>query len=234
MQGGTLRKLLFVVHKSYNQGVIGLVAGKLVEEFYRPAIVVAKGLEVSKASARSIKGFNIVEAIRSCSDLLVDVGGHPMAAGFTVETKHLATLQDRLENLAEKELSEESLTRVLSVDAEIPLEMATEELWQKLRDFEPFGFGNPEPVFATRNVSVVSTRLVGFDGKHLKLRLKSTNNLTIQQFNNVAIDAIAFNFGRLSRKLKPNTPIDIAYTIDIDTWNGNKRLQLKVKDILLN
>ncbi len=229
-QGETLRKLLFVVHESYNQGVIGLVAGKLVEEYYRPAIVVAKGDIVSKASARSIAGFNIVEAIRSCSDILVDVGGHPMAAGFTVETKHLKKLQERLEAFAEKKLDEASLTRTLRIDAEIPLALVTEELWQQLRDFEPFGFGNPEPVFATRDVKVVDTRLVGNEGKHLKLRLHSSV-IPAQAGIQSSIDAIAFNLGNLSGKLRPGTSIDIAYTVDMNVWNGDKRLQLKIKDI---
>lgn len=235
-QGETLRKLLFVVDSSYNQGVIGLVAGKLVEEYYRPAVVVAKGEIISKASARSIKGFNIVEAIRTCSDILIDVGGHPMAAGFTVETKQLKTLQKRLEKLVDKKLDEESLTKTLRIDAEIPLEFITEDLWQKLRYFEPFGFGNPEPVFATRNVIIVESRLVGADGKHLKLRLSSpvipaTVCAGRQAGIQSSIDAIAFNLGSLQSKLKSGSVVDIVYTIALDTWNGNKKLQLKIKDI---
>jgi single-stranded-DNA-specific exonuclease len=223
-QGSALgKKLIFLAHESYNQGVIGLVAGKLVEEHYLPTIVVSKGELISKASARSISGFNIVEAIRQMSDILIDVGGHPMAAGFTVETKNLGVLQDRLEKLAEKELDEEKLTRVLKVDAEIPLEFVTEELWRKLQDFQPFGFGNPEPVFATRDVKVKDARLVGSAGKHLKLRLQPT-----------AMEAIAFNFGSLYGKLQPNAVVDIAYSINRDTWNGNSRLQLKIKDIQLS
>ena len=229
-QGHPLRKLIFIAHETYNQGVIGLVAGRLVEEYYLPAVVIAKGEIYSKASARSIAGFNIVEAIRSASDILVDVGGHPMAAGFTVETKNLAVLQDRLEKIAEKELSEEKLTRVLRVDAEIPLNLVTEELWQKLRDFEPFGFGNPEPVFATKNVRVLEARLVGADGKHLKLRL-ALPNLPNQPSLPNAHEAIAFNFGKLYGQLQPNASVDIAYTIDMNLWNGTKRLQLKIKDI---
>ncbi|MEK9143801.1 MAG: single-stranded-DNA-specific exonuclease RecJ [Patescibacteria group bacterium] len=231
-------KLIFISHESYNQGVIGLVAGKLVEEYYRPAIVVSKGEIFSKASARSINGFNIVEAIRSCSDILVDVGGHPMAAGFTVETKNLAVLQERLEKLIEKELDEDKLTRTLKIDAEIPLDDVTPELYKELQKLQPFGFGNPEPVFATRDVVVKETRLVGADGKHLKLRVSSSVNpiLTvipakagIQSF----LDAIAFNFGSLYGKLQNNSIVDLAYTIDMNTWNGNSRLQLKVKDIRL-
>lgn len=220
-QGETFsEKLIFISHESYNPGVIGLVAGKLVEEYYRPAIVVSRGEVFSKASARSISGFNIVEAIRSCSDILVDVGGHPMAAGFTVETKNLTVLQKRLEKLAEDELNEEKLTRTLKIDTEIPLDLVTPELYKKLQQLQPFGFGNPEPVFVTRNVMVTESRLVGADGKHLKIRFSS-------------IDAIAFNFGSLYGKIKSDVSIDIAYTIDMNIWNGNSRLQLKIKDIHL-
>lgn len=211
------KKLIFVSHETYNQGVIGLVAGKLVEEYYRPAIVVSKGEIFSKASARSIAGFNIVEAIQSMSDILVDVGGHPMAAGFTVETKNLPILQERLEKLVDGELDEEKLTRTLKIDTEIPLELVTEKLWHGLCDFEPFGFGNPEPVFATRGVTISDTRLVGNDGKHLKFRVNF-------------LEAIAFGMGYMQKQLS-GEPVDIAYTISLDTWNGNKRLQLKIKDI---
>ena len=216
----SLPKLLFVSHDTYNPGVIGLVAGKLVEEYYRPAIVIAQAAEVSKGSARSIRGFNIVEAIKSCSDVLVDVGGHPMAAGFTVETKNLDLLKSRLEEYTEKNLKEDLLTRELRIDMELPSTAVTKELWQNLRDFEPFGFGSPEPVFASRGVVVEDMRLVGADGKHMKMRLSS-------------LDAIAFNMGHMSAKLKKGTSIDIAYTIDMNVWNGRKSLQLKLKDIMV-
>lgn len=212
-------KLIFVSHESYNPGVIGLVAGKLVEEYYRPAIVVSKGETYSKASARSVNGFNIVEAIRSCADLLVDVGGHPMAAGFTVETKNLAKLEERLEDLAERELDEDTLTRTLKIDMELPLDAATPALYREIQRLAPFGFGNPEPVFATRGVAVESARLVGEGGKHLKLRLAS------------GLEAIAFNFGYLYGDLQSHPVVDLAYTIALDSWNGNSRAQLKVKDI---
>lgn len=214
----TLKKIIFLAHETYNQGVIGLVAGKLVEEYYRPAVVISKGETFSKASARSIPGFNIVEAIRKSSDILVDVGGHPMAAGFTIETKNLPLLQKRLEDLADSELDEDKLTRKLKIDMEIPLEMVTEDLWDKLQELQPFGFGNPEPVFATKDVVVEDVRLVGNEGKHLKLQIAS-------------LPAIAFGLGGMYGKIKQGETVDIAYTIDVDTWNGNKKLQLKIKDI---
>ncbi len=220
----TVKKIIFISHETYNPGVIGLVAGRLVEEYYRPAIVLAIGEKFAKASARSIPGFNIVEAIRTCSDLLVDVGGHPMAAGFTVEVKNLLLLQEKLEILAEKELDEEKLTRVLTIDAEVPLEWVTEALWTALEKLAPFGFGNYEPVFATRGVTVLESRLVGKEGKHLKLRIKGGDRVK-------AIDAIAFSLGHLSGNLAMGTKVDIAYTIDMNEWNGSRKLQLKVRDI---
>lgn len=221
-QGETLQRLLFISHDTYNPGVIGLVAGKLVEEYYRPAIVVSRGETISKASARSIVGFNIVEAIKSCSDLLVDVGGHPMAAGFTVETKNLEKLQRKLESLAEKEITDDMLIRELRIDTELPLTSINETFWEKLRAFEPFGFGNSEPVFATRAVTLEDFRLVGKEGKHLKLSISNS------QFS---IGAIAFGMGDIYPKLKNGMHLDIAYTIDMNVWNGNKKLQLKIKDI---
>lgn len=217
-----LPKLLFVSHETYNPGVIGLVAGKLVEEYYRPAIVVAQGEKISKASARSIAGFNIVEAIRECKDLLVDVGGHPMAAGFTVETDKLDDLQHRLEQLAEKKLTEALLTRVLRIDLMFSLRHVTQTFWQSLTEFEPFGFGSPEPVFATTNVLVDDKRLVGADQRHIKLLLRQDSHV---------IDAIGFGLGEFYGRMKPGIPVDIAYTIDMNVWNGNKKLQLKIKDI---
>ncbi|OGG29251.1 single-stranded-DNA-specific exonuclease RecJ [Candidatus Gottesmanbacteria bacterium RIFCSPLOWO2_01_FULL_46_9] len=225
-KNGVLKKLLFIAHDSYNQGVIGLVAGKLVEEFYRPSIVLFKGELISKASARSIAGFNIVEAIRSCSDILVDVGGHPMAAGFTVETKYLVKLQSRLEAIAEAQINDEALIRTLRVDMEIPLRFADENLWQAIRDFEPFGFGNPEPVFVSRQVMVDDSRLVGADGKHLKLRIMG-DGLTS------TVDAIAFGFGSIAGTIRPDKPVDIAYSVDMNVWRGVRKLQLIIKDIQL-
>lgn len=221
--GKTTKKLLFITSPSYNQGIIGLVAGKLVEQYFRPAIVVSVGDGISKASARSIPGFNIVEAIRSAGDLLVDVGGHPMAAGFTVETKNIEKLQEHMEKFAEKEISQDMLTRVLRIDAEIPLEMADEKLWEALRAFEPYGFGNAQPVFASRAVTAGEARLVGAEGRHLKLRLTSATG--------TQVEAIAFGMGSLYGSLQEKPSVDVAYTLDINEWNGKRSLQLKVKDM---
>lgn len=225
--GKQVPPLIFIADKNYNQGIIGLVAGKLAEEFYRPAIVVSYGETYSKASARSISGFNIVETIRLCSDILVDVGGHPMAAGFTVETRHLETLKSRLEEIAQKELDEETLKRILKIDCELDLEDLTWELYDKISKLAPFGIGNPEPIFTTSQAEVKSLRLVGNDGKHLKLVIS-------HQSSAISFDAIGFGFGEWAGKIKPGDKIDLAYTLAADTWNGNEKLQLKIRDLRLS
>ncbi len=218
-------KLIFIAEESYNQGVIGLVAGRLVDEFYLPAIVISKGEKYSKASARSVSGFNIVEAIRSCSELLVDAGGHPMAAGFTVETAKLVLLERKLTKLVEKQLTEEKMQRVLKIDCEINLEHVDLKLFENIKTLEPFGIGNPQPTFVSKNIKVVKMRLIGKDKKHIKLTLQPD-----QKYHQY-INAIGFGMGELFEKLSFDKLIDIVYTIDEDNWNNNQGLQLKLKDV---
>ncbi|OGH13914.1 MAG: single-stranded-DNA-specific exonuclease RecJ [Candidatus Levybacteria bacterium RIFCSPHIGHO2_01_FULL_38_26] len=219
-----IKSLMFISHESYQQGVIGLVAGKLTEEFYRPAIVVSIGEKYSKASARSISGFNIIEFIRESSEFLVDAGGHPMAAGFTVETTKLALLQKTFEEKALTLLDEEKLTRILRVDCELPLSAVDKNLYDGIQNLAPFGMRNPEPVFVSKDVVIEDMRAVGINGKHLKLQFRIQNS----EFR---INAIAFGMGERLGEFKVGDKVDIAYTIDKDTWNGNKKLQLKVKDL---
>ncbi|MDE2588104.1 MAG: single-stranded-DNA-specific exonuclease RecJ, partial [Patescibacteria group bacterium] len=221
---GKTKNLLFVANESYEEGVIGLVAGKLVEEYYRPSIVVSIGQKVSKASARSVAGFNIIEFIRLASEHLINAGGHPMAAGFTVETEKIVLLQEMLEKIAEEKLTPDSLTPVVKIDLEVPLSIVSASLYDALKSLGPFGMANPEPVFATKAVEVVDARAIGRDKSHLKM-VVSENNLP-------NIEAIAFGMGELAYSLKPGSKIDIAYVVDENEWNGRKTLQLKIRDII--
>ncbi|MBI2614040.1 MAG: single-stranded-DNA-specific exonuclease RecJ [Candidatus Levybacteria bacterium] len=229
-----IQNLIFISHESYQPGVIGLIAGKMVEEFYRPAIVVSIGEKFSKASARSVHGFNIIEFIRGASELLIDAGGHPMAAGFTVETAKLLKLQKALEDKAELALSKDLLTRSLRIDCELPLSAININLYESLQALYPFGMGNPEPTFISKGVVVEDIRLVGAENKHLKFRFK------IQDLR-FMIDGIGFGMGEMSAKIHIGDKVDIVYTIDENEWpaprslgevgNGEKRLQLKIKDL---
>ncbi len=216
------RKLLFVAHESYKPGVIGLVAGRLVDEFYRPAIVLSKGEKYSKASARSVSDFNIVEFIREASEFLVDVGGHPMAAGFTVETENLEKLQRKLEEIAEKLLNKDSFIRNLRIDAKISFSFIDFELSELIKKLSPFGMKNPQPVFVSEKVIIEEIKLVGAEGKHIKFFLSDGED---------KFPAIAFGMGGIASNLHIGDKVNIVYSIEDDTWNGNRRLQLKVKDI---
>lgn len=213
------KKILVVSHEEYHEGVIGLVAGRLAQDFYRPAIVISRGEIYSKGSARSVNGFNIIEAIRTTEDLLVDAGGHPMAAGFTIETIKIAEFQQRLENYAESQLPQELLQAELKIDTELGLWEITPELFQKIAAFAPFGIGNPQPTFLTRGAMISDLRTVGGNNQHLKLRL------------NDSFTAVGFGLGEWAGKLKLGDKIDVVYTLEENRWNGKTSLELKLKDI---
>ncbi len=219
-----LKKILIVGHESYQEGVIGLVAGKLVEAFYRPAIVLSIGETHSKASARSVSGFNIIEFLRSHHEHFINVGGHPMAAGFTVETVKLANLQEVLEQMAETLLTEELLTRNLKIDCELPFGLINQKLYEEIQQLAPFGMGNPEPVFSSRGVTIESIRVMGKEAQHLRLMLSQKEAKTFE--------AVAFGMGAQAAEIKVGDKIDVAYILDENTWNGNTKLQLKVRDIV--
>lgn len=227
-------KLIFISHSSYNEGVIGLVAGKLTEEFFRPAIVVAEGKTHSKASARSINNFNIIEVIRRSEELLIDCGGHPMAAGFTIETIRLDELKNRLLKTVEKEITPKQLKKILKIDCEVKLSDINWSLYEAVSKLEPFGHGNPEPVFLTRHVRIKDLRLVGADGKHLKLLLGEESLKSSPLNPPLFFSAVGFGLGEWGQKLKMGDQVDLVYTLLVDAWNGEERLQLKIKDLRLS
>ena len=229
------QKLLFVSSDSYHEGIIGLVAGNLTREFYRPAVVISIGKEFSKGSARSIKGFNVVKAIRRCEKFLVDCGGHPMAAGFTVKTANLEKLKKCLIKIAEKELDEKKLTPVLTIDCELNLSHLTWKLYKDIERFAPFGMANPKPVFCSRGLRIVDMRVVGNNGKHLKIKLDDPQTKKVEKvpaFEETSIfDGIGFGMADFASQIKRGDLVDVAYTLEKNVWNNEERLELKIKDI---
>ncbi len=216
-------KLLVISHESFHEGVIGLAAGKLVEEFYRPAIVFSKKEKISKASGRSIPGFNIIEAIRA-TGLISEGGGHPMAAGFSIETEKIEIFAEKINKIADKLLTRELLTKKLKIDLMINFSDISQDLYKMLLRFEPFGVGNFAPIFATEKAEVTDAKTVGRNGNHLKLKLKQNEQI---------FDAIFFGGGKIYSELTSGAKIDVAYQIEENVWNGGKNLQLKIKDIKL-
>lgn len=216
------RYLYLVVDRNFHPGIVGLVAGRLAEEFYRPALVAEEGDAETHGSARSIPEFNITAALDECRELLVRHGGHAAAAGFTVKNENLDALRARLEQAAAAELAGKDLTPALAIDAEVALEKFDYALVEQLARLEPCGYANPQPVFATRDLIVTSARQVGADRKHLKLALRDPRT-------NAFWDAIAFRMGDWYGELPHR--VDLAYTVEINEFNGRRSLQLNVKDI---
>jgi len=213
--------VIIMASEDYHEGVIGLAAGKLVEQFYRPAIVFSKNGKISKASARSIPGFNIIEAIRYV-DLHLEGGGHPMAAGFSIETEKIEIFSKKINEYADKLLTDELLERKLKIDCEIKFDQINPGLVERINKFEPAGLGNPGPTFMSNDVEIVEIKTVGRDAKHLKLKLK--------QYEHV-FDSIFFGGGEKYSKLVSGSKVDVVYSIEENVWNGYKNLQLKIKDI---
>jgi len=218
-------KLIFVSDETWEYGIIGLVAGRMVEEFYKPTVVISRQEQSCRASARSVNGFNIIEAIRtSCADLLDSHGGHAMAAGFNVETGKLEEVKNRLVAFANKNLKSEDLIPSIKIDMELAFSDFTYPLYEEIQKMAPFGLGNSEPVFTCHQMIVDNSRTVGQTGKHLTLVLKSPDF-------DFKIRAIGFNLGEYFPKISVGKPIDIAFNLVADEWNGNQSLQLKIKDI---
>ena len=213
--------LLFAAHEDFNAGVVGLAASRLTDTYYRPSIVAHIDTETTRASCRSIPEFHITDALDQCADILVRHGGHAAAAGFTVENNKLEELVSRLKAIAKEQLDGQDLRPTLTADAEIPLTEVRPDLLDALKYLEPTGYGNPDAVFVSRQVKVRHARIVGADGKHLKMYLEDESGMTH--------DAIGFRLGHLEPELPEY--IDIMYTYEINEYNGRINYQLNLKDV---
>lgn len=211
---------IIVLEGDYHEGVIGLASGRVTEKTYRPSIIISKGEKVSKASARSIEGFNIIETIKE-TNLILEGGGHPMAAGFSIETEKIELFKEKINEIAKKYLSSEILEKKLKIDLEIDFNLIDTELLKFLKQLEPYGQSNFPPVFKSSEVEIIDSKTVGSDGKHIKLKLKQKNN---------TFDAIWFN---AKKEIISSCPVkaDIAFTVEENVWNGKSMLQLNIKDL---
>jgi single-stranded-DNA-specific exonuclease len=207
----------------YPAGVVGLVASRLVDELARPVLLIERGETTSRGSGRSVPGFSIVEALSTCADLFERYGGHAAAAGFTIATSRIAELEQRLEAYAADRLPEKPESEI-EIDAEIPLHALTRELLDQLGVLEPFGQGNPQPLFMSSRVRVINAITRGAEGQHLKLRLDDGKG-------GPSFDAIAFRLGHLVGYFVKHPWLDIVYTFEAHKWNGQSNLQLNVKDL---
>jgi single-stranded-DNA-specific exonuclease len=211
--------MLIVGDREFPVGIAGLVAGRLSEEFYRPAVVIKIGEHISGGSCRSIPEFNIINALNQCHNLFSHFGGHSRAAGFSLPTRNLAQLEKSLLEIATAQLERVDLRPRLDIEAEVNLPSLGGDTLQMIQQLAPFGEGNPAPVFLSRQVEVVDCRPMGNNGDHLRLKLRQGNTLW---------DGVGFRIGNCMGEV--SSTIDIVYSLAVDRWGGEERLRLNILD----
>ncbi len=218
-----------VVHKpDWHKGVIGIVASRLSEEYYKPSIVLTNSNGLASGSARSVSGFDIYKAIDSCRDLLENFGGHMYAAGLSMKEENIIPFTERLEKYVSENILEEQTYPQIDIDAVLEFKDITPKFFRVLKQFGPFGPGNMKPIFASKKVFDYGTsRLVGKEQEHLKLELIDSSSENV-------MNGIAFRMHEYNDHLKALNPLDICYTIEENTFNGNTSIQLMIRDIKID
>lgn len=211
--------LIFVSDDLVLPGIVGLVAGRLAEEFYKPTIVMERGATESRASCRSISQFHITRALDECAELLMRHGGHAMAAGLTVANENIPALRERLIDAAQRAMEGQVLAPIINVDLELEMRQMTGNLIEELGVLEPTGHANHQPMFLTKAMKVVECRTV--KETHLKLKLA--------QEGQPAVEAIGFRLGHWAQHIPP--AVDVVYQLEMNEYNGRRSLQLNIEDI---
>ena len=219
------RRSIVIYNQEWHKGVIGIVASRLSEDYYRPCIVLTKSENLVTGSARSVPGFDIYKAIDSCRDILENFGGHMYAAGLSLKEENFAEFRDRFEAYVVENIKPDQLIPQIDIDSILDFKDITPQFFRILAQFGPFGPENMRPVFCTRNVyDYGGSRLVGKDQSHLKLEVIDNNSQSI-------MPGIGFGMSKYFEYVKSGKPFDICYTIDENVFNGKTNLQLLIKDI---
>lgn len=219
------RKSIVVYKPDWHKGVIGIVASRLSEEYYKPSIVLTSSNGIASGSARSVPGFDIYNAIDSCRDLLENFGGHRYAAGLSMKEENVPIFTERFEAYVASTITEEQTSPLIDIDVQISFKDITPKFFNVLKQFGPFGPGNMKPVFCTKKVmDYGSSRLVGRGQEHLKLELFDSSSENV-------MNGIAFGMHEFNDHLKSLKPLDICYTLEENNFNGNSSIQLMIRDI---
>jgi single-stranded-DNA-specific exonuclease len=225
-EGGLKERGAIVLgRQGWHPGVIGIVAGRLVDFYHRPTVVVSFGAAIAQGSARSVPGFDIYEAIRDCSEGLIAFGGHAAAAGLKLAESDFATFAQRFTERCGTVLTHEQREKVLHIDAEVPLGVLTLAVVEELEKLEPHGVGNPRPLLLASQVQVAGEpRLVGEQKNHLQLKLSQ---------GDVQVKAIAWNMAEKGSKLRPDMTCSVVFQPAVNEWNGRRDVQLEVRDFAI-
>ncbi|MHB9144397.1 MAG: single-stranded-DNA-specific exonuclease RecJ [Symbiobacteriia bacterium] len=224
LQADEGRRVLVLASPGWHIGVVGIVASRVTERFHRPTLMIGIEGEEGRGSGRSLPGFHLFAALTQCEDLLLRFGGHSQAAGFSLRADQVATLAERLEQIAATDMQGEDLGPELRIDGEAQAEEMTEETARQIGLLAPFGFGNPSPMLVFRDVTITELRPVGKEGTHLKLRLRAGRR---------TLDAIAFGLTEAATAagVMVGHQADVAGVPELNEWNGRLRVQLKVRDL---
>jgi single-stranded-DNA-specific exonuclease len=214
---------LVLASRQWHLGVVGIVAARLVDRFHRPAIVMAINEQgIAKGSARTTGGFDLYQGLSSCQDMLEAFGGHPSAAGVTIREDRIDEFRARFSEVVAGWSHDGAKVPTLHVDAEVRLDEVNLQLIQEIGSLHPFGEGNPEPTFAVTRLEVMDARTVG--EKHLKM--------TVRQGTSLPFDSIGFGMKSLLERGIPScAPVDLAFTPELNHWNGRDRIQLRIRDV---
>lgn len=216
------RKTTVVYNAQWHKGVIGIVASRLTEKYYRPTIVMTQSNGYAAGSARSVLGFDLYEALLECSDLLEQFGGHKYAAGLTIKTENIPAFQQKFEEVVARTIPEELLIQSISIDAELKLDQISAKFYRILKQFEPFGPQNMAPIFVSRNVYTYGSASTAGE-KHLKM--------SVHQDNKTYFNCIGFGLSEYLPSINNGMAFDICYTIEENTWMNKTALQLNIKGI---
>ena len=212
-----------VYDQGWHKGVIGIIASRLIETYYRPTLVFTKSGEKLAASARSVSGFDVYNALESCSDTIEQFGGHKYAAGLTLLPENYTVFKKKFEAVVKESIPQELLSPEIKIDQEIELADMNPKFYRILKQFGPFGPQNMKPVFLVKNVHDTGyAKPVGADESHLKLNISD---------GDISFNAIGFGLGNFYEQLKNKQPFDCVFTLEENEWNGRTSLQLNVKDI---
>ncbi len=216
---GSQQPILLSAGEDYPAGVMGLVAGRLTDRYYRPVILFRQGKDTCRGSGRSIREFDLMAALDGCQDLLSNYGGHTMEAGFNMAADNLAEFRQRIKALAAEKLAGLDLRPHINIDAEVSLKLLAGTMHMQLQQLAPFGTGNPVPCFVSRGVDILERRQIGSQNEHLRLKVRQDGTVW---------DAVGFGLGSCFSELGPS--MDIVYNLEMDFWNGEETLRLNLLD----
>ena len=214
-----------VFHPQWHKGVVGIVASRLIETYYRPTIVFTQSNGVISGSVRSVSGFNVYDALQACSDYIIQFGGHKYAAGLTIAPDQFDNFKAKFEEVVKNTITEASLVPEIRIDTDLSFKDISRKFFNILKQMAPFGPGNMHPVFVTRGVNDTGySKIVGKDQNHLKLSLRELKSGLI-------MNGIGFNMADKADLVKSGVPLSVAYTLEENHWNNKVSLQLRIKDI---